>query len=409
MTGQSILSTAFLVAALVLASCELIGPDEDGDLRDLTDEEKEIVESDNRFGLSLFREINKAEADSNVFISPFSVSMALSMTLNGAAGQTLEDMKNTLEVKGLTMEQINQANKSLMELLQNIDPKVNFQVANSIWYREQFEVLARFIEVNQTYFDAEISEENFASPEAVTKINNWVKDKTNGRIEEIIDEIAPDVMMYLINAIYFKGTWLYEFDPDDTKKAPFYLADGTSTEVDMMSQKASLAYYGTDDYLAVDLPYGNGQFSMTAILPNQEIGVDGFIADLTEEKWSDLTSRLEEKDVTVFMPKFELTYDKELKDVLSALGMEIAFSDGADFSGINPDRDLYISRVLHKANVTVDEEGTEAAAVTAVEIRETSVGLEEQVVRLDRPFIFVIREHHSGSILFMGKMANPSA
>ncbi|UCB53045.1 MAG: serpin family protein, partial [Candidatus Zixiibacteriota bacterium] len=203
--------------------------------RELTASEKLLVESDNKFGLKLFREIVKEDNDQNVFISPLSVSMALGMTYNGAAGTTREAMQKTLELSGLTIEEVNKSYKTLLELLSQLDPKVRFQIANSIWYRKGMSFEKDFIDLNRTYFDALVSELDFADPKAAETINAWVDENTNGKITQIVDPpIDPLMVMFLINAIYFKGDWLYPFEESDTFNGSFTLGDGSTVTVPMM-------------------------------------------------------------------------------------------------------------------------------------------------------------------------------
>ena len=401
----------YLLFALIISHCgERISGPEISETRELTIAEKHLVDSGNAFSLKLFRELNTDEIGENMFISPLSVSYALGMTLNGAAGTTYDAMAKTLELQGMSIEEINKSYQSLMKLLTTLDPKVIFEIANSIWYREGFHVEQEFIDVNKEYFDALVRALNFDDPKSVDIINNWASEKTHGLIEEVIDEIDGATIMFLINALYFKGTWLYEFDPDDTKPAPFYLADGSQTEVQMMSQLSEYHYYANEQFQAIDLPYGDEKFSMTLFLPRPGINIDGLISQLNNQSWSSWINGFpdEKLKVNLYMPRFTIEYEKKLKDVLTSLGMGIAFDPSADFTNINKLGGIWIDDVTHFTYVNVDEEGTEAAAVTVVEIiRSTSGG--PPVMRIDRPFFFVIQENHNDTILFMGKVMNPNA
>lgn len=392
---------AVVASLMALYGCDLAGPDEPGAIqRDLTRAESRIVEADSRFGRNLFRAVNEADPDQNIFISPLSVSMALGMTLNGADGATYEEMKQALELQGLSEEEINASYRSLIDLLEELDPSVVFEIANSIWYRDGFEVEPDFLDVNESNFEADVQALDFDEPGAVRTINDWVDDRTHGKIAEIIDEIGRDVVMYLINAIYFNGRWTYEFDEDATRELPFTNADGTETVVPMMSMSQDLPYLATDRFQAVDLPYGDRLYSMTVVLPNEEHDVRSLAQDLDPADWE---GRFDTDEVHLRLPRFSFAYEIEMKDVLSALGMERAFHPRrADFTRINPVEELYVSNVKHKAFIEVDELGTEAAAVTSVEVRVTSVS--GVSMHVDRPFLFVIRERHSGTILFVGKV-----
>jgi serine protease inhibitor len=379
----------------------------DSTIRELTSLEKQLIESDHHFGLKLFREVARTESNKNVFISPLSVAMALGMTFNGAAGETEEAMRNTLEFEEFSNQEINESFRSLISLLIQLDPRVIFEIANSIWYRNTFQVEQEFININKTYFNAEVNALDFSSPTAPDVINGWVDQKTHGKIKEIIDQIDPLVVMVLINAIYFKGTWTYEFDPDQTQDDWFTTYNGTQVDCRMMRQENTFEYLETDDFQAVDLPYGNGQFSMTVFLPEPGTAVNDWIAQITLEDWRAWIGQFSTTRGTLYFPKFILEYKINLNQVLTNLGMGIAFDPNrADFTKINPRGDLFISGVLHKTFVEVDEQGTEAAAVTAVEVGTTSIDGPPTgfCMRVDRPFLFVIREHHSGTILFIGKV-----
>jgi serpin B len=335
--------------------------------------------------------------------------MALGMTMNGADSSTYAAMRQTLGFEGLSEEEINEAYKSLITLLMQADPKVIFEIANSIWYRDQFTINPLFIETNRAYFDATILPKNFNDPATVKAINDWVSDKTHGKITEIIDEIDPMTLMFLINAIYFKGTWQYEFEEDKTVEAPFYLIDGQTNTCQLMQIEGDFNYYADETVQIIDLPYGDGNFSMTVSLPYTTKNPEEFIAGLDLLKWQNYIEKLDTTNVFLELPKFKLEYKLTLNAVLKKLGMGVAFEAGqADFSRIVDDVDLFISKVLHKTFVQVDEEGTEAAAVTVVQVSYTSIEPPARpAMRVDRPFMFVLRERQSDTILFMGKILNP--
>jgi len=378
-------------------------------LRDLTTPEKALAEAGNNFGFKLFREILQREHKTNVFISPLSVSLALGMAQNGADGATREAMQKTLALSGMTIEEVNQAYRSLIELLTGLDTAVEFKIANSIWYRRTFPVEKEFLKVNNTYFHAEVSGLDFGDPVAQKTINSWVDRSTNGKISKIVDRIDPLMMMYLINAIYFKGMWTQEFDKKDTRDDQFTTAEGARISCRMMSQDRSFPYFEDSTLQAIDLPYGSGHYSMTVFLPRPEIDLDILIAQFTADNWHKWASALAKSPGELFLPKFKLEYELTLNDELTALGMGIAFApDKADFTKINKKGKLYISEVKHKTFVDVNEEGTEAAAVTSVGMMLTSVQPAGFVMRVDRPFLFVIRDHRSGTILFMGKIVEPT-
>lgn len=408
----------FITFALSFLDCEDFGTSPGKpETRPLTTLEKSLVQRSNEFGWHLLRTVNQSEADKNVFISPLSVSMALGMTLNGANGATEEAMRSTLGFSGMTQEGINTSYHSLMELLRNLDPKVQLNIANSIWHRLGFTAEREFIETNRRYFEAMVTGLNFSSPYAPNTINSWVDSSTKGKIKEIVPNPIPDyVVMYLINAIYFKGTWTYEFDKSKTIDAPFYLPTGTTQTIKLMQLRGTLPYAETASYQAIELPYGDSLFSMIIVLPKQGESIEAFVNNLTDDSWRNLKEGLRAELGTVYLPKFKLEYEKALNDALKAMSMEIAFDPNrADFRRISQEvydmgERLFISEVKHKTFVQVDEEGTEAAAVTSVGVGATSSGLgpREFVMRVDRPFFFVITERSSGTLLFVGKIVEPT-
>jgi serpin B len=403
LTCTSLLLTLFLCFIACDGKLSVIGLPETE--RDLSSNEKTLVATDNAFGIRLFNEICTTQADSNVFISPLSVSMALSMTTNGAAGATETAMRTALGSEEMTMDEINASSRSLIDLLENLDPDVIFEIANSIWPREGFEVETDFLEVNRRYFDAEIRELDFNLPSAPDTINGWIADATHGKIDRVINWISRETMMFVINAIYFLGLWETPFDPDQTTEGTFKSPAG-NLPCRMMHIESAFDYFETDTLQAVDLPYGNGRYSMTVILPKSGFSADDLAASLRLEDLNRWTTSLSEEELVLNLPAFTMEYEVELKDVLTTLGMGIAFDpSSADFSGIHPAGGLFISSVLHKTYIEVDEEGTEAAAVTVVVVGRTSIG--GRVMTVDRPFLFIIRERHSGSILFIGKMVTP--
>ncbi len=407
---QKLLNFVIVTICIIFINCSNSSTNPNANIvRDLTTAEIKLTESDNKFGLKLFKEIVNSEENKNIFISPLSISMALGMTYNGADSTTLEAMHETLEYGDLTTQEVNESYQSLIKLLTELDPKVIFDIANSIWYREGFSVENDFIGLNTTYFDAVVRALDFNADSAADIINEWVSEKTNGKIEEIVDKpIDPLTVMFLINAIYFKGTWTYEFDEENTTDDIFYLPDGSETQCKMMSHKNDHNYFENEQFQAIDLPYGDAGFSMTIFLPKPGIDIDSLIAQFSNDSWNSWISSFSSQEVNLYLPKFKMEYEKSLNDVLCTLGMSIAFDPyQADFTKINSDGNLYISNVKHKTFVKVNEEETEAAAVTSVEITLTSVGETGITMCINHPFIFVIRENHSGTILFIGKIVEP--
>lgn len=368
----------------------------------------DIIESDNEFGLELFKKVVAGEPEAkNIFISPTSVALALAMTYNGASGDTKSAMETALKKAGFSTEEINTAYKSLIEALRSVDPKVLLEIANSIWYREGFNVLPQFISVNEEYYNAEVSSLDFSSPQALAVINDWVSDQTNEKIKTIIDQIPANTVMYLINAIYFKGIWQYEFDKNNTFNGPFYSTDGSPVTVPYMKNKLSLPMLSTEKFSMLELPYGRGNYSMVILLPEEGYSTQDVINSLTPESWDSWVSSLAyTNNIDVQVPKFKFEYENLLNDELDNMGMGVAFTGSADFSGINGTGNLFISRVIHKSFVEVNEEGTTAAAVTAVEVGYTSID-PGPVFHVNRPFVFAIRETTTGALVFIGRVQNP--
>ncbi|MBE9467222.1 MAG: serpin family protein [Bacteroidetes bacterium] len=369
--------------------------------------EQSLVNSSNKFGFDLFIETNKSEEQSkNIFVSPLSVSFALAMTYNGADNETKTAMENALRLNGLTADEINSSFKNIMNSFIGLDPKVTLDIANSIWYRENFLVEQNFIDINKNYYNAEVNALDFASPQALDIINNWVATNTNNKIKTIIDKLSEQTVMILINAIYFKGNWKYKFEKADTDTKPFYMADGTTKNVLMMQQEGDFNCMSNELFKAIELPYGDEKFSMLIMLPNQDKTTNDIINELSDNNWNDWLNSFEKtKSLNVIIPKFKYKYDKELNNILKIMGMEIAFSAGANFSKINPLESLFISKVIHKTYVDVNEEGTEAAAVTAV-VMDNCIG-PANMFNANKPFVFAIKEKSTNSIIFIGRLANP--
>ena len=378
--------------------------------RALSAGEQTVIGASNAFGFGLLRELDKTRADSNIFMSPLSASMALGMTMNGAAGQTFDEMRTSLGFGTQPGAEINASYRSLIDLLRGLDRTVDFRIANSIWYRTGFPFEQTFLDESRQFFDAKVSGLNFDAPSAVPTINDWVNQSTNGKIPQIVEgPIAADVVMYLINAIYFNGSWTTRFDKSKTRNEPFTTIGGATAPIAMMRLTGSVRVGETADAQVVDLPYGGDAFSMTILLPKQGKSVRDVVPSLTAASWQAAVGATSAREVELQMPKFTLRWEALLNDPLQALGMRQAFVGGAaDFTRMSRSTGdlLYISKVKQKSFVDVHEEGTEAAAVTSVEIRVVCA-CGPQVIRIDRPFVFAIRERLSGTILFLGKIVRP--
>ena len=377
----------------------------------LSTKQKQVISGSNAFGFAFFNKVIAISgSDANLMVSPLSVSMALGMTRNGAAGNTLEAMTGTLGFSGLTDTEINESYKYILGTFGTLDPKVKLQVANSIWYRNTFSVEQAFVLANQQYFDAVVTPLDFSSPTAVDMINAWVNEKTNSLIPTIIDGIPGNAVMYLINAVYFKGQCKYQFETKNTTERPFHLYDGTELQVPAMVQHATFPYYKGTGFEAIELPYNQGNYAMTILLPDAGKTVGDVTTLLTRENWNNWGTLFSDRDIQLQLPKFRYAYEeKNMKPILTAMGMGLAFNpDSADFTRINAGGNLYISGVKHKTYIETNEEGSEAAAVTSVEIGVTSVGPDQPYsFTINRPFVYFISEKSTGTILFIGTVMNP--
>ncbi len=374
----------------------------------LSAKQQEIANSGNVFSLGILQKVSASQTSGNFMISPLSIDYALAMTANGAKNNTLNEMLSALDFNDFEILEFNEYFSYLMSEIVDIDSEVELKIANSIWYRNDFSFLQSFFVVNQEYYKAYVKSLDFASSNAVSEINNWVSDNTNNKITEIIDGIPSDAVMYLINAVYFYGSWQYEFDKSNTQKQNFYLEEGNTVLVDMMEMEAGLKYYYTPEYEVVEIPYGQGNFVMDVILPAANTDVGDFVSNLNSDLWIEITQGLYSQNIVLKMPKFKFEYEKELIPSLQEMGIIDLFTNNADLSGMNGTGGLYVSEVKHKTYIDVNEEGTEAAAVTAVEVSYTSADPDAPLFfTLDKPFIFIIREKSTGVILFEGVMRNP--
>ena len=373
--------------------------------------DKEVVEGNNKFAFNIFKEISKDENNKNVFISPLSISMALTMTYNGAKENTKAEMNKVLGYEGMNDDKINNSYKILHSYLENIDENVKLNLSNSIWIREGQNINKEFININKDIFGAKVDNLDFSKSSSVDKINNWIEKSTNNMIKDMLKgPIDGDVIMYLINAIYFKGQWQEPFDINNNIIGKFTNSKGDKTEIDFMRKVAAddKTFYGEkDDFKAIKMPYDSGKVSMYAVLPKEGLNIDNFINNLDMNKWNSIKESIgkEQEAVNVSFPKFEIEYGaKELKEPLAALGMKDIFSDRANLSGIR--EGICVSSVLHQGKIEVNEKGSEAAAATIVEVRETAMPIIDDPKEFiaDRPFVFIIEDEESGTILFMGKL-----
>ncbi|NMO96123.1 serpin family protein [Paenibacillus lemnae] len=375
----------------------------------LTKLDKSIIKAQNNFGLQLHQQIAGEQSMSgNLLLSPYSISGALALAYNGSAGETSEEMKQVLGWSGLTMDEINEGNSQLRLLLER-GSGVTLNTANSIWIQQEYTLQEDYLARLQDFYKAEAHTADLSSEIFVKDINQWVEQQTDGMIKELYEK-PPDIVAALVNTIYFNGGWMQTFDPEFTSEQDFKLDDGSLKKVPMMHMEHGFSYKESENWQAVRLPYGDGRMHMLVIVPRESSS----LVQLHEQLWKDPS--LWEKDYTfeivkLGLPKFKAESTLELIDVMKALGMSTATNSmKADFSGMTGSKGLFISEVKHKAIVDIDEEGTEAAAVTAVGMEESGAPPEKPIeMTADRPFFFAIEDRDTGAWLFMGSVHDPEA
>lgn len=359
-----------------------------------------------QFAFDLAKRVDAAEGQGkNFFVSPLSLHMALGMIMNGANGQTAEEIQKTLKLNAQTLAEANQTYQNLIDNLPTVDPNVTVTLANSVWSRNTFPVETSFQNLLKETFKADVSAEDFSNSATVNKINNWASQKTNGKIQKVIDAIQPDNVMFLLNALYFKGDWKTRFNTEQTVDSPFKLASGGETTVRMMRLNTDLRRLVKPNYAAFELPYGSDKYAMTVLLPAGNTTAESLLSSLSSDEWTQLQKDMSLGKFDIGLPKFTMNYEIKLNNILQAMGMPTAFTDRADFTKINSQGRLTLSFVKQNTFVAVDEKGTEAAAVTTGGISVTSAPL---AYLCDRPFVFVIHEKTSGTVLFVGKVADPT-
>jgi serpin B len=373
----------------------------------LTRAEEAVVTGNNVFAFNLLLQVAGETPDDNLLLSPLSLSLALAMLNNGANGLTQEEIQTALGYGDVTRDEVNGYFRKITDALQELDTYVRFESANSIWIAEGLPVLDAFKEVNRTYFDADVLDFDLFDPAGTVKrINDWCSEKTQGLIPELLDSPDEAVVMYLLNALYFKGNWTFPFDESLTEKAPFYNLNGATASLPTMQQTATLQYAGTETFELVELPYGNAAFDMTLLLPAADVSVDAILEKLDAEAWDNALSKLRQASVDIRLPRFKVEYSRKLNEDLKTLGMTSMFGESADFSLISP-IDLFVSKVLQKTALEVNEEGAEGAAATVIEMKEMlAEPIQPHVMAFNRPFIYFIKEKSTGSIVFAGIIQN---
>ena len=368
-----------------------------------------IIWSNNELGFSLIEEI-KPNDQNNVFISPTSALIAILMAYNGAKGDTKDEIAEALGLNEISVDELNRDVASLLDSLERDSKGIELAIANSIWVNQEFTLKEEFVNKTKDFYKAEISQIDVLDDDSVDKINNWVSESTKDKIEQIVEApLDPDLVALLINVLYFKGKWKHKFDVDRTETAAFY-TDEKEIEVPMMVLDEKLAYMENSLFQAVKLPYGKDEMSMTIFLPRENSSIDAFIKNLTVDNWRKWSAEFQVKSGIIELPKFQIEYEVTLNESLILLGMEKAF-DGkeADFRHMFKEKEqLWIDEVKQKTYIDVDEEGTEAAAVTAISVvRESSIVEDTFYMEVNRPFFITITDDHTDAILFMGFITNP--
>jgi serine protease inhibitor len=372
----------------------------------------QLVDASNRFGFDLFNQLQlqQKSQSQNILISPQSMAIALAMTRNATAGETQAEMTQVLELGQLDPKTVDLSYNQLIKTLKTADPSVELAIANSLWVNQNINLNQDFIQTTQDFYQGKVSSLNFAAPAARNTINQWVASNTAHKIPEIVQEIASDDALFLLNAIYFKGNWTSEFAPNATTAQPFYLQAKKTKPVAMMSQAGDYRYYQNEDFQAIRLPYGKqGELGMYIFLPQENSNLEQFQQQLNLANWQEWLSQMRSQPGNVSLPKFKLEYETEFKDVLASLGMGQVFdATKADFSAMT-DNTVALNTVKQKAVIEVNEEGTEAAGVTSFGIQITAATPQNQAfeMNINRPFFFAIRDDITETVLFMGNVVEP--
>ena len=375
-----------------------------------------LVRANTMFGFKLLDELRKTDQDNNTLLSPYSLSVALAMTRNGAGGATERAIIDALQLQELDPASINANYIYLQRALQVPDSKVTLEIANALWAADNIEFDPGFLDRNNQFLDTEIATLDFTEPTNVSTINDSINANTNGAIPSVVDAIDPRTIACLISGIYFKGSWQEEFDTSRTLDEPFTLANGSKKQIQMMRRTDGYPYYAGDQFRALSLPYENGQMGMYIFLPNPGTDLNTFLDRLNIEDWEAWMSRFSAREVSIVMPKFKLQYSAELRTALEQLAMGIAFDeDRADFRRMTTSSvPVFISYLTHRAVVEVNEEGTEASTGSFIFFDEPVPTTAAESVPppipfiVNRPFFLAIRDNQTGTVLFMGIVMDPT-
>ncbi len=369
----------------------------------LTRDQASVQACENDFALGLFRQIAAKEKDTNLMISPFSASLCLSLAASGANGETFTQMASTLGFSGFTAEQIGSYYKAMCEGLFAVDTATRISIANAVWPAMDFPLKKSYADFAKLYYSAEVANLNFATQDAVNTVNNWAYKNTNGMIPKILDNPEPAIRLLLANALYFNGKW--SGGKMESQQKDFTNFAGTKAKTKFLGCTREMKWYAGKGYTVCSVPYGNGAYRMVIFLPDEGKDLSTLVASLTPEVWSNTMQGLRECEVVFSMPVFKSEYsmDRIFKESLVEMGMQLPFTGAADFSKLS-DEAVGIDEILQKTAIDVTESGTEAAAVTAIVYKNTSVSNPEppRVFTADRPFAYAIVEHTYNTILFIG-------
>ncbi|BBA79172.1 proteinase inhibitor I4 serpin [cyanobacterium endosymbiont of Rhopalodia gibberula] len=369
-----------------------------------------LVNAQMKFGFKLFSTLARQNSEQNIAVSPVSLALALSMLYNGASGTTRQEMSDVLGIKGVNLNAFNHANKTLEKSLDTNDYRGQLTIANSLWTRQGFSFRYQFLKANQEYYQAQITNLNFESSESVGIINRWVKDKTLGKIPQIIEQISNEDVLFLVNAIYFKGVWQIEFDPHLTTQQPFYLSNDRVIKFPLMSREGKYRYFETSDFQAVSLPYTGERFSLEIFLPRPDKNLKDLVSQLTVGQWKKWMGQFREQQGKLKLPRFSLSNEIDMEKALISLGMSTIFEQSsANFSKLTS-RQVYVNRMKHKTLVEINEKGTQSAVTSSIRARMTSLFLPEEqfTMIVNRPFLCTIRDHKTNAIIFIGVVRKPN-
>jgi serpin B len=375
-----------------------------------TNQLDKLVSADTGFGFRLLHQLTREDPSGNIFISPYSIATVLQVLQNGARGPTAQELQQALGTGNLGLQDMNLAADALAERLSSCQTNVQLNIANALWYRRGAELNKEFRNANTRFYHATLNALDFNDARGAQVMNDWAAENTSGRIKTIIQPpIPPDTAMVIANAIYFKGTWLDQFNPKQTRPRPFLSADSSDEPVPMMQQTRSFSYQEGNGFQAVQLPYAGRQLQMQVFLPATNSTVEALLGQITADSWrQEILPKFSDRRGTLMLPRFTMRYGTDLRKALSALGVKSALTEQADFSGMSS-TPLYVSEVKHQSFVEVNEQGTEAAAVTTGVMALASFKNEPPpfLMIVDRPFLFVISEQQTKSALFIGVVFKP--